>query len=174
MAIYGTTVVGPDGQNVSADRLQTAEFGNNPSAITVRSVWVYILSSFTAGEFVRFVIYDNSGSFPSYTPNNLLGQTGEVEGEGVSQWYGANLQSPVALSSGVNYWLGVHAKQSITVRKDTTIFDGERVADDDAYSDGPNDPFTSAFSTGFGRHSFYADEDAIGGDGAVAAALAVL
>ena len=140
------------------------------------SLWYYLDSQFGAGDIVRICIYDNTGSFPTFTPNNLLGQTGDIEGEGVSKFYGANLITPVALTNGAHYWISIHSSNSSVNAKNDTGGQssyGEIGQVSDTYSDGPMDPWSGGF-TGFGRISAYADEDAIGGDGAVAAALAVL
>jgi hypothetical protein len=136
-------------------------------------MYVYVESTFEAGEFLRLCIYDDS----AYKPNNLLGQTDTAEGTGVAGWIGLDLQSPVAISGTNRYWLAVHASAGFQVRRDTILSLNDYTSKADAFGDGPPDPF-SAGATIFAEMSLYADESAIGGGGngnaAQAGALAIL
>jgi hypothetical protein len=86
------------------------------------------------GKVCRLVLYaDDSGS-----PGALLGYTEEIISPGTSPWIEGFLLSPVDISSGNDYWLGLHAPDTFNISVTGTASKDARA---DTYSDGPSDPW---------------------------------
>jgi hypothetical protein len=128
---------------------------------------MHYLGLVDATDNARLVIYDSAG--------NYLGRTEELP-ENVGEWQGVNMETPVPVTAGAYYRLGMHAgtvTRCTGVYRSTTHFSYEN---SDTYSDGPSDPFGADVGTDEWEMCVYASSEPIGGSvsddgGAMMAAL---
>ena len=159
MTTIGNTAVEATTYNSTADYAMVNRVQVPAGGITIVTIYLYIVSGFTAGEHIRFGVYDDS----SNVPTDLLAEADPIEGSGeTAEWVAAELQTPLGpLAESTYVWLIAHFDAQVSIKLDNsfTVEPYFREAAD-TYSDGLNDPWSGGVSV-FRPMSFYGDDVAI-------------
>ena len=113
MSTFGYETIGGSDQALAADeqigvRVQCGFDG------VLYSMGAYIKDALTSEYFRYFIYSDNTG-----VPNELLAMSRIVIGTGSSGWQSADLMTPITVSNGTYYWIGVHTDAPITLTYDS-------------------------------------------------------
>ena len=112
MATVGNTSIEANDATVPTNQMTGFRFQASGS-FTAQSMYLYVLSTWTAGRKAVFGIYSDVATLP----DTLLGQTAETTSTGVDEWHGVDLQSGVSIVSGSWYWLVAHANANLLYRR---------------------------------------------------------
>jgi hypothetical protein len=152
MGNYGKTDIGASTDALAADTEVAACLGYNLFGDTIaRTAYFYL--SLVSGYDVKFALFSNSGSPALHVPDTLLGQTAAVTGTSGAKWYSADFLSPINISDGLLYWIGViNQTFGMTLNRDSVGSDYAYYEYAGSYGSGFSDPYPHASGT---RHSFY-------------------
>jgi len=91
----------------STNQVNVGKFQAPGNATIGQLVW-YTAHNWNETDAIKMCIYDDTGA--GGIPNNLLAETVELVGNVTNDtgWFAADLVTPLAITSGVWYWLGIN------------------------------------------------------------------